>query len=357
MDLLPKLNNSTLGLGIGVVGAAIIAASYLLAAEPVDVPTNPEVPLPEDITMESAILPIPLDVPLDTTRVTLGRELFHDPQLSGDGTVSCASCHNLAQGGADGRVRAVGINGNEGAINAPSVFNAAFNFRQFWDGRSPSLEHQIDGPINNPVEMGASWEHILDYLNSSDEYERLFADAYDDGITVDNVRDALATFQRSLTTPNSRFDRFLRGEEDAITAEEREGYDLFQLYGCIACHQGVNVGGNIYQRFGIIANYFEDRGNITQADLGRYNVTGFEQDRHVFKVPTLRNVALTAPYFHDGSAETLEEAVYVMGVYQLGRVLSDEELDLIVQFLHTLTGEHPDLAHSTTSSTQSEGGS
>ncbi len=288
---------------------------------------------------DEPIQAIPSAVALDPRRVALGRRLFHDPLLSGDGSIACASCHPLEQGGADGRPRSIGIRGSVGDINAPSVFNVGLHFRQFWDGRAATLEEQIDGPLHSPKEMGASWEVVLGRLTASADYARAFDEAYPDGVSRDNVKNAIASFERSLLTPNSPFDRYLAGDSEALTERARHGYELFKGYGCIACHQGAAVGGNMFQRLGIVRDYFEDRGDVTRADLGRYNVTGREEDRYVFKVPSLRNVALTGPYFHDGSAATLDEAVRVMGRYQLGREIGGAELAAIVAFLESLTGE------------------
>ncbi|NDJ62784.1 MAG: cytochrome-c peroxidase [Chloroflexi bacterium] len=294
--------------------------------------------------IDGPIQPIPFAVTLDQRRVTLGRDLFTDPRLSGSGTISCSTCHDLVNGGIDGLPVSVGIDERTGFVNAPTVYNSAYNFRQFWDGRAESLEDQIDGPVNNDFEMGSDWDTVIATLSQHAPYLEAFGTIYPDGITVDNIKDAIATFQRSLVTPNSRFDQYLRGDESAITEAERRGYALFHSYGCISCHQGINVGGNLFQRFGIMRDYFADRGHITPADLGRYNVTGREEDRHVFKVPGLRNIALTAPYFHDASAATLEDAVQTMGFYQLGLSLDDEDVALLVAFLETLTGEHPELS-------------
>ncbi|MGB0383388.1 MAG: cytochrome-c peroxidase [Ardenticatenaceae bacterium] len=292
--------------------------------------------------LNEPIEPIPsqLDVELDEKKVELGNKLFHDPRLSADNTIACATCHSLQTGGVDGQPRSIGINGALGEINTPTVFNSGFNFRQFWDGRAKDLEEQIDGPTHDPLEMGSNWRQIIDKLNKSPDDVAAFNDSYPDGITNNNIKDAIATFERSLYTPNSRFDQFLRGDSNAISEEEKEGYALFKRNGCISCHQGMNAGGNIYQKFGILGDYFADRGNITEADYGRFNITAEEADRHVFKVPSLRNVALTGPYFHDASAQTLEEAVDTMAKYQLGRTLSGEEINLIVKFLKTLTGEY-----------------
>ncbi len=284
-----------------------------------------------------AIVPIEPARGLDPRTVDLGRRLFHDQRLSGDRSLSCASCHMLDRGGVDHRRTAVGIGGAIGGINTPTVYNCALNFRQFWDGRAATLEEQAAGPILNPIEMGATWAVVIPRLEADPVYVAAFTALYEHGIGPASVTDALAVFERSLSTPGSRFDRFLRGEEDAITAEEKAGHALFVSLGCISCHQGMNVGGNLYQRFGIMGDYFADRGNVTPADQGRYNVTHREADRFTFKVPGLRNVALTAPYFHDGSVKTLHKAVMVMARYQLGAELSAHDIELVVRFLHTLS--------------------
>ena len=289
--------------------------------------------------LDEPIQPIPLTMNQDPARVEIGRLLFRDTRLSGNGRVSCASCHDLGKGGADGRDRSIGLNGQLTAVNAPTVLNAALNFKQFWNGRADSLEAQIDHVMQNPIEMGSNWEDVVKKLSQDAKYKSAFNAAYKDGITKANIQNAIATFERTLITPNSRFDKFLRGDTNAISAQEKAGYAKFKQYGCVACHQGVNVGGNMFQKFGVMGNYFEKRGNPTQADLGRYLVTQVESDKNVFKVPSLRNVALTAPYFHDASAKTLEDAVDVMFRYQLGRVASREDKESIVRFLNTLTGE------------------
>lgn len=284
------------------------------------------------------VLPLPPLPAQDGAKVELGRQLFHDRRLSADNGLSCASCHDLKRGGADGRRVSVGVGGAKGDINAPSVLTAAFNFRQFWDGRAASLEEQAGGPILNPVEMAASWPEVIDRLEADPAMKRSFLKIYPDGVTPDNVTNAIAEFERSLPRP-SRFDRWLRGDDTAISTDEQQGYQLFKKHGCIGCHQGVNVGGNLFQRFGIMSYYFNTKDKITRADRGRYNVTGRDDDLHIFKVPSLRNVALTAPYFHDGSALRLEEAVAIMGRYQLGIDLPPKDVALIVAFLSSLTSE------------------
>jgi cytochrome c peroxidase len=285
------------------------------------------------------IQPIPQTLKQDRARAQLGARLFSEPRLSGNGRISCASCHNLSRAGIDGLRQSPGVNGKMTAVNTPTVLNAALNFRQFWDGRADSLEMQADQVIRNPDEMGGNWADVLRMLSADPGYKAAFAASYRDGVTQANVQNAIATFERTLITPNSRFDRFLRGEADAINAAEKSGYAKFKQYGCAACHQGVNVGGNMFQKFGVMGDYFEGRGKLKPADLGRFQVTGREADRHVFKVPSLRNVANTAPYFHDGSAATLRDAVDIMFRYQLGRVASTADKDAIILFLNTLTGE------------------
>ncbi|NTV10100.1 MAG: c-type cytochrome, partial [Zoogloea sp.] len=268
-----------------------------------------------------------------------GRLLFHDARLSKDLTVSCATCHPLARGGADGMVHSRGVGGAVGSINTPTVLNAGFNFRQFWDGRAANLRAQVDGPLTNPAEMASDWPLAIQRLGADRTLVRAFQAIYPDGLKPENIRDAIAEFESSLVTP-SRFDRWLRGSDSAISAGELAGYRLFKKYGCVSCHQGVNVGGNLYQRFGVMHDPFAEKGRrITRADLGRYNQTGREADKFVFKVPSLRNVALTAPYFHDGSAATLDEAVRIMGEAQLGLDLPKEDIAAIVRFLRTLSAE------------------
>lgn len=286
----------------------------------------------------TSIQPIPEDIQLDPERVALGKILFHDKRLSKDNSVACVSCHNLDLGGTDRLAKSVGIDGAVGAVNAPTVFNSAFNFVQFWDGRAKTLEEQAAGPVHNPIEMGSNWDEVINKLSKDRKIVRHFTKLYGDGITSDNIQNAIATYESALITPDSPFDQYLRGNESAMSKQAIEGYQLFNNYGCVACHQGVNIGGNMFQRFGVMNDYFTDRGNITKEDYGRFNVTGRESDRFKFKVPSLRNVAMTAPYFHDGSAETLHEAVIVMTRYQLGKPIDEEHLEKIVAFLESLTG-------------------
>jgi len=284
------------------------------------------------------ITPIPLDLKLDVRKVALGKRLFHDPQLSHGGTISCAHCHNLANGGMDSLPRSIGVAGSEINVNTPTVFNSGFNFRQFWDGRVATLEDHIDFESKNPCEMGSNWDEVIAKLDKDAAYRRDFGIIYPGGISNIAIKDVIATFERSLTTPNGKFDRFLRGDKNALSGDELAGYELFKSLGCISCHQGQNVGGNMYEKLGIVDDYFAHRGNVQKVDFGRYNVTGIEEQRFEFRVPSLRNVALTAPYFHDASAATLEQAVAIMAKYQLGVDLSRDEIARIVKFLKTLTG-------------------
>lgn len=285
------------------------------------------------------IHPIPESAEFDSRKADLGEKLFHDVRLSKDNSISCASCHDLSNGGDDGRRISLGVGNKSGLVNAPTVFNVRFNFKQFWDGRAETLEDQIDGPIQTDFEMASVWPEVVAKLYKDSQYPALFEAIYPNGITRANIKNAIAEFQRSLITPNSRFDQWLNGDQEAINEQEKRGYQLFKSYGCISCHQGMNVGGNMFQVFGVLNDYFRKRGNITEADLGRFKITGNEEDRHAFKVPSLRMAAHTAPYLHDGSAKTLRDAVDAMFEFQLGREAPDEDKDAIVSFIKTLAGE------------------
>lgn len=283
--------------------------------------------------------PLPQDVNLNQSKVNLGERLFHDPRLSGDNTISCSSCHNLDTGGTDTTPVATGIKGQKGGIRTPTVYNSAFNFRQFWNGRAATLQEQAKGPVTNPIEMGAQWEDVIKKLKLDPSYVKEFKSTYHQDITPENIVDAIAEYEHSLITP-SRFDDYLRGNNNAITPEERNGYELFKSYGCAACHNGVNVGGGMFQKMGVVNDYFKDRGKpITAADLGVYEVTKLDKDKYFFKVPSLRNIAITAPYYHDGSIKTLDEAIYKMGKYQLGREIPEKDRKSIAAFLESLTGK------------------
>ncbi len=281
------------------------------------------------------IKPIPKDIEFDLKKALIGRELFFDTILSKDKNISCATCHDPEQGGTV-HLRFSPKVSKDLKANVPTVFNAVFNFRQFWNGRAKDLYEQAAIPILNPDEMGLTREEVERRINKSDKYKKMFKEVYGiDYITFEHVIDAIVEFEKALITPNSRFDRYLRGEID-LTESEKEGYALFKKLGCITCHNGINIGGNSFQKFGVVnpykwEPYFPDR----------YKITGREEDKNVYKVPSLRNVAITYPYFHDGSASTLEEAVKKMAYHQLGITLTDEEVTKIVDFLKSLTGEMP----------------
>jgi len=286
------------------------------------------------------ITPI-LRAEVDVAKGELGRKLFHDPRLSHTNTLACASCHRLERGGADGRSRPLGADERPLDFNSPSIFNAVLNYRLNWRANFRTLEGQNEAVLLDRRLMNTTWEQLLARLRADQDYVRAFTALYGNGPGRADVLDALVTFQRSLVTLDARFDRYLNGQRDAISSEEERGYQLFKSYGCIACHQGVNVGGNLLQKFGIFYDPYALRGTrVTDADLGRFTITGIESDRLVFRVPSLRNVAVTAPYFHDGSAASLPEAVTIMARVQLGRDLPDADIDLITKFLGTLTGKY-----------------
>lgn len=286
------------------------------------------------------IQPVPEQLPHHAGKATLGEKLFFENKLSGDNSINCAHCHELDEmGGGDGLKRSFGVEGRVGLANSPTVFNAALNFAQFWDGRAPTLEEQVAGPITAHGEMASQWPQVLEKLKSDTYYKKTFSTLYETGITVANIKHAIAEFERTLITPNSRFDRYLKGDDKAISAEEKHGYQVFKEYGCTACHQGANVGGNLFQVLGVMGDYFKDHPVENDSDLGRFNVTGIDADKHRFKVPSLRMVVLTAPYFHNGAYDSLYDAIRTMAKYQLGREIPDDDVRSIISFLYTLPGE------------------
>ncbi len=289
---------------------------------------------------DEPISPLPLEREAEPVRAALGEALFREPALSGDGKVACADCHFSDRALTDGKRVPKVADRPEGATNAPTLFNVRYLYRLTWAAKFETLETHLDGLIKNPSVMAGTWDKAADHLRRQNGWSERFAAAYSDGLTPANVRASLLEYERSLVSPSSAFDRWLRGDEEAINQRAKDGYALFKTYGCISCHQGMMVGGNLLQRFGVMRDYFADRGGVTAGDLGRFNVTQREEDRHVFRVPSLRNVAKTAPYFHDGSATTLPQAIKVMGRYQLGRDLSAEDVDSIEAFLEALTGEY-----------------
>jgi len=313
---------------LAVIALAGFAASANLATAQSAAPASP---------LDEPITPILSPKQIDIGMAELGKKLFFDPRLSKSGFISCNSCHNLSMGGSDNLPTSIGDRWQQGPINSPTVLNSSLNVAQFWDGRAGDLKDQAGGPIANPMEMAFSHTLTVDMLASIPAYVREFRQVFGVGtkISLDQVTSAIAEFEKTLVTPNSRFDQWLLGKSDALSSQELAGYKLFKESGCVACHNGEAVGGNSFQKMGIVEPY---KGNASE---GRAAVTGNDADRFSFKVPTLRNVELTYPYFHDGAAETLAEAVNVMGRIQLGRTYSKEENDNIVAFLKTLTGDQP----------------
>lgn len=295
--------------------------SYTLASAAADEPIQP-------------IAPAKITNP---AMVELGKKLYFDPRLSKSGFISCNSCHNLSMGGSDNLKSSIGHNWQKGPINSPTVLNSSLNLAQFWDGRAKDLKAQAGGPIANPGEMAFTHELAVAVLQSIPGYAAEFRQVFgSDKVDIDRITQAIAAFEETLATPNSRFDQWLKGNRKALSKSELEGYALFKDSGCVACHNGSAVGGNSFQKMGVVEPY-----KASSPAEGRVAVTGKDADRFSFKVPTLRNVELTYPYFHDGAADTLSEAVDTMGRVQLGRKFSPEENAKIVAFLKTLTGEQP----------------
>jgi len=295
------------------------------------------------IFAQEPITPIPQKIEYNKNKALLGKILFFDPILSLDDKISCASCHNPLYAGADNKQFSIGIYGQiDVPMNSPTVYNAVFNCCQFWNGRAKDLKQQAMMANQNNLEMGMK-PHILERkINQIAKYKKMFFQVYKkEYITYDMVMDAIAEFERALITPNSKFDKFLMGDKKALTPLEKRGYFLFKAYGCVTCHNGVNVGGNSFQKLGVIHIDTEiSRG------MDRYYVTKKVEDYYVYKVPGLRNVALTAPYFHNGSVKTLKEAISKMAIFNLGINLSKDEINAIEAFLKSLTGKEPEILKS-----------
>ncbi|HEV2623105.1 MAG TPA: cytochrome-c peroxidase [Frateuria sp.] len=279
--------------------------------------------------------------PASPARTALGRMLYFDPRLSESHAISCNSCHMIGMGGVDLQQTSLGHRWQHGGRNAPTVYNAVFDVAQFWDGRAKDLEQQAGGPLVNPIEMDATATHVVEQLKGIPGYAPLFAKAFggSDPITFDNVRRAIALFEATLITPNAPFDRYLKGDGKALDAQQMQGLALFIDKGCAACHNGINVGGGRYAPFGVVERPGADI--LPPGDKGRFAVTKTVSDEYVFRVPSLRNVALTPPYFHSGKVWDLRQAVAVMGSSQLGAKLTDAEVDRITAFLGALTGDQP----------------
>lgn len=295
--------------------------------------------------------PEPADNPSTPAKIELGKMLYHDVRLSANGVLSCNSCHNVMSGGEDNRPHSIGVKDQRGGRSAPTVWNAAFNSVQFWDGRAPSLEAQAKGPVTNPIEMGMkSWDEVVARLKAIPCYERAFRDAFegDNPITADHAAKAIAAYERTLITPNSPYDQYVNGDKTAMTEQQVRGMQAFADVGCVSCHSGpvfngpiLPEGTGVYQKFPVIPNGALEAQYHFSDDMGRAAETKQESDKHLFKVPTLRNIALTAPYFHNGTVKTLEDAVKIMAKTQLDKNLSVEQAADIVAFLNALTGEFP----------------
>ncbi len=290
-----------------------------------------------NVSANEPIQPIEPAAGINATMAELGKKLYFDPRLSKSGFISCNSCHNLSMGGTDNIPTSIGDRWNQGPINAPTVLNSSLFLAQFWDGRAKDLKEQAGGPIANPGEMGFTHELAVQVLSSIPAYVDEFKEVFGkEKIDIDEVTTAIAEFEKTLVTPNSNFDKWLKGDKKALSADEVAGYNLFKNSGCTACHNGPAVGGNSFQKMGVVEPYKTD--NPAE---GRAAVTGKDADRFNFKVPTLRNVEMTYPYFHDGAATTLKDAVNTMGRIQLGKKFSDKENAQIVAFLKSLTGDQP----------------
>lgn len=288
--------------------------------------------------------PAPADNPTTAEKVELGKMLYHDPRLSSTGTVACASCHNTMLGGEDNRPNSMGVNGQTGGRSAPTVWNSAFNAVQFWDGRAASLEEQAAGPVTNPIEMGMKdWDSVVARLKTIKGYNEAFTKAFgENSVSKDNATKAIAAYERTLITPNSPYDKFVSGDKSALTEQQVRGMNKMAELGCTSCHSGAAFNGaGTFQKFPVHNNaYFAAQLHLDK-DKGLAEVTKNDADTHLWKVPTLRNIALTAPYFHNGSVKTLDEAVKIMAKLQLDKELSQEEVADIVAFLEGLTGEFP----------------
>ena len=317
----PNQNHESVNMKIRILAASIAIAGVGVAWAAMDEP----------------IKSIPAAKVTDPALVELGKKLFFDPRLSKSGFISCNSCHNLSMGGTDNLKTSIGHNWNQGPINSPTVLNASMNVAQFWDGRAKDLQAQAGGPIDNPGEMGSTHVLAVEVLQSIPSYVSDFKKSFGtDKIAIDHVTKAIAAFETTLVTPNSRFDKWLEGDKLALSTNELAGYKLFKDSGCVACHNGPAVGGNSYQKMGVVTAY-----KTSNPAQGRFAVTGKDADRFNFKVPTLRNVEMTYPYFHDGAATTLTGAVDTMARIQLGKKFTVKENANIVAFLKTLTGEQP----------------
>lgn len=324
LTLLASLGFSTLASGADDLMAVAQAQFKPIPDKPPALPGNPATP----------------------AKVELGKMLYFDPRLSASHSISCNSCHNVGLGGVDGEEKSIGHQWQRGGRNAPTVFNAVFNTAQFWDGRAKDLEAQAGGPLLNPIEMASPQEHVSEQLAAIPGYVTAFKVAFPgeaSPVTLNNAQKAIAVFEATLITPNAPFDRYLKGDASALNATQKQGLQLFIEKACAACHNGINVGGGMYAPFGILERPGAEI--LPPADKGRFMVTETVGDQYVFKVPTLRNIALTAPYFHSGRAWDLGQSVGVMAVSQIGAPVNAGEIQKIVAFLESLTGEQPGIVY------------
>ena len=306
-----------LALSCAITGALMSLCASVQTAEPID-PIEP-------VEVKNPAL------------VELGKMLFFEPRLSRSGFISCNSCHNLATGGVDNLQTSIGDRWAQGPINSPTVLNSFGQVAQFWDGRAKTLAEQAAGPIANPLEMASTHEMAVKVIASIPGYAPYFKKAFGDAeVNIKRITEAMAEFERTLVTPNARFDKWLKGDKNAITQQELNGYKLFKESGCTICHNGAQLGGQSFQKMGVVRPY-----KTTNTAEGVKAISGRDQDRMTFKVPMLRNIELTYPYFHDGAVWSLEESVSIMGDLQLGKRYTKQEINDITAFLKTLTGDQP----------------
>ena len=332
---------------LAAVGA--VTTPYAIAAVTAPAPATSDDLMAQARSLFEPIPEQPPSIPgeeASPAKIELGRMLYFEPRLSESHNISCNSCHQIGLGGVDMLPTSLGHKAQRGGRNAPTVLNSAYNTAQFWDGRAKDLVEQAGGPIQNPIEMAITHKHAIEMLKGIPGYAKYFAAAFPgekEPITIGNVEKAIAAFEATLITPNAPFDRFLRGDAKALTAEQKEGLRLFIDNGCSGCHNGINVGGGQYAPFGVVEKPGADF--LPPDDKGRFVVTNTPSDEYVFKVPTLRNIALTPPYFHTGKSWDLNQAVGVMGASQLGIQLTDDEVTKITDFLHSLTGDQPQVVY------------
>jgi cytochrome c peroxidase len=334
-----------LATGSALIGCTQKPTSVAAVAASSPVPSSSD---PLVLQAQALFKPIPDQAPelpgnaASKQKVELGKMLYFEPRLSANHAISCSSCHNLGLGGADIASTSLGHRSQKGGRNSPTVFNAAFNTAQFWDGRAKDLEEQAGGPLVNPVEMASPATHVTEQLKGIPGYLAFFSAAFPgeaDPITLPNVQKAIAVFEATLLTPGAPFDRFLKGDAGALSETQKAGLTLFLGKGCAGCHSGINIGGGMYAPFGIAKKPGAEL--LPPEDKGRFAVTKSASDEYVYKVPSLRNIAITAPYFHTGQVWDLREAVTVMGTTQLGNAISSDEADKLVAFLGALTGTPP----------------